>query len=321
MLFRFILFITLICVSPSIFAKKLYKYQDRQGLWHFTDQAPEIDDRVEIRQLKPAAKRMVWLEKKGDKTSQNYFILNHYPGPIEVEINWNLHDNVVAEPDLPHRFVVDHGESEILFNVKGLQKTSSEHYILEYKYVIGAPIEQYTNNFFYKPPIAPNSQFIITQGFGGKFSHSDEQNYYAIDIDMPIDTPIFAARGGVVLEMDDDYFGNGTEESYANKANKIRILHDDGSMAIYAHLATEKSLVSTGAIVKIGQLIGFSGNTGLTTGPHLHFAIQINRGMQLISTPFKFIDEKNISIEPVEGFLLKGYNTAPNNMMTKKNNP
>ena len=67
----------------------------------------------------------------------------------------------------------------------------------------------------------------------------------------------------------------------------MRILHDDGTMAMYAHLKPEGVLVRIGQRVHAGQPIGLSGNTGFTTGPHLHFAVQVNRGMRLESVPFR----------------------------------
>ena len=118
---------------------------------------------------------------------------------------------------------------------------------------------------------------------------------------MPVDTPIHAARSGVVMEVNNDYYKNGTKKAYKSRANSIRILHDDGSMAIYAHLALEKAQVYPGLKVSTGQLIGYSGNTGFSTGPHLHFAVQLNKGMELVSIPFNFIGTDGFANEPVEG--------------------
>jgi murein DD-endopeptidase MepM/ murein hydrolase activator NlpD len=64
-------------------------------------------------------------------------------------------------------------------------------------------------------------------------------------------------------------------------------LHTDGSMALYAHLAENGALVHPGQHVETGQRIGLSGNTGYSTAPHLHFAVQVNRSMQLTSIPFR----------------------------------
>jgi len=301
-----VLLISLLLVTPTCVAKKLYKYQDEQGLWHFTDQQPATLDKVEIRQMKPSRKQRVWLEQSGDQANPAFYVLNHYPGPIEVEIDWGAHNNVIATPPLPSRFVVEPGQSAPLLTVRSGDPTETGHYSLQLQYVTGRPLTDYHSDTLYAPPFSDNSRYQITQGFGGEFSHTDPQNYYAVDIMMPIGTPVYAARGGVVLETEDDYDGNGTELSYASKANSIRILHDDGSMAVYAHLALEKAQVSPGARVETGRLIAYSGNTGLTTGPHLHFAVLINQGMALVSTPFQFRDQSNKAFEPVLGAWLTG---------------
>ena len=310
---RFILLVSLLLVSTGLAAKKLYKYKDDNGNWHYTDRPPanaedlETRQLVEVRQLIPAPKQRVWLKKFADKDSSDFYVLNQYPGPIEMEVIWSSHDNVTATPDLPLRFVVEPGKSNTLFKIGIADRTRPGRFGVQHRFILGQPLPNYLGETLYAPPIAPNSHFQITQGFGGKFSHADAQNRYAIDLNLPVDTAVFAARGGVVLESEDDYFRNGTEPSYASKANNIRILHADGSMAVYAHLALEKSLVSPGATVTTGQLIGYSGNTGLTTGPHLHFAVQINRGMELVSVPFKFADEHNQAVEPRQGLWLTGH--------------
>ena len=128
----------------------------------------------------------------------------------------------------------------------------------------------------------------IDQGYGGSFSHVDPQNRYALDFAANEGTPVLAAREGVVMQVESDFDKAGlNREKYGGRANFVRIVHDDGSMALYAHLKPEGVLVRTGQRVRAGQRIGLSGNTGFTTGPHLHFAVQVNRGMRLESIPFR----------------------------------
>jgi murein DD-endopeptidase MepM/ murein hydrolase activator NlpD len=128
----------------------------------------------------------------------------------------------------------------------------------------------------------------IDQGFGGGFSHDDEQNRYALDLAAPIGTPVLAARDGIVMQVESDFARAGLDrERYAGRANLIRVLHDDGTMAVYAHLDADGVLVRAGQRVRAGQQIGLSGNTGFTSGPHLHFAVQVNRGMRLDSIRFR----------------------------------
>ena len=128
----------------------------------------------------------------------------------------------------------------------------------------------------------------VEQGYGGAFSHSDPQNLYAVDFSADIGTPVLAARGGTVMQVESDFDKAGLNlEKYGGRANFVRILHDDGTMGLYAHLQESGVLVRVGQHVQAGQQIGLSGNTGFTTGPHLHFAVQVNRGMRLESIPFR----------------------------------
>ena len=71
------------------------------------------------------------------------------------------------------------------------------------------------------------------------------------------------------------------------KANYVRVLHDDGSMALYAHLKRDGALAGVGQRVRRGDRIGISGNTGFSSAPHLHFVVQVNRGGRLESVPFR----------------------------------
>ena len=81
-----------------------------------------------------------------------------------------------------------------------------------------------------------------------------------IDYAMPIGTPLFAISDGVITYSGQDQYG----------ANYIDIFLDvNGQTIRYLHLNSRVAL--EGQTIKIGDLIGYSGNTGLSTGPHLHF--------------------------------------------------
>ena len=89
------------------------------------------------------------------------------------------------------------------------------------------------------------------------------------------------------MQVEDDFEGAGLDqEKFASRANHVRVLHADGTMGVYAHLQPESVTLGPGQRVRVGQRIGASGNTGFSTGPHLHFALQRNRGMELESIPF-----------------------------------
>ncbi|MFU8790359.1 MAG: peptidoglycan DD-metalloendopeptidase family protein [Methylobacter sp.] len=301
------LIIVLLAAFPlTANAKKLYKFQDEQGVWHFTDKRPDTDKKVEIRQIKAAPKQVVSLLQAGDKQHPQFYIRNDYPGPVEVEINFSDRDNVKASPELPRRFVVEPGTSPTLFEANAVDGQKGWKLALKYRYMIGAPQPNYNAIASYLPPIAPDAAFQISQAFGGSFSHTDAQNHYAVDIVMPVGTPIYAAKAGVVVETENDFYKGGDNKAYSSEANNIRILHDDGAMSVYAHLELETAQVYPGMTVAAGQLIGHSGNTGFTTGPHLHFAVQVNRGMELVSVPFNFINQSGQAEQPAHHAWLKG---------------
>ena len=302
-----ILLLLITCSVPmTATAKKLYQYQDVRGKWHFSDKPPKTRQKVEVKQLKVERKKRVRLLQRGDERQPEYEAQNDYYGPIELEVTVAGGDNVRASPSLPKRFVVPALQSKSLFNIGAINKTQSWHYSLMYRYTIGSPDAQHDDSYPYRPPIAVDKSFQISQAFGGQFSHTDDQNKYAVDIVMPVGTPVYAARAGVVMDVERDYIKGGTANmAYASRANSVRILHQDGSMAIYAHLALEQVVVHTGLKVKAGQLIGHSGNTGYSTGPHLHFAVQVNQGMKLVSVPFKFEDAYGIR-DPEPGMWLTG---------------
>lgn len=126
--------------------------------------------------------------------------------------------------------------------------------------------------------------FRISQGAGGDFSHNSPKGRFAVDVAMPVGTPIVAARAGTVVKVRNDQHGRRPDPA----GNYVRILHDDGTHSAYLHLKRGSVQVKAGQQVKVGSLLGQSGNTGRSTGPHLHFVVQKNIGDSLVSVPFRF---------------------------------
>ncbi|MGO4776773.1 peptidoglycan DD-metalloendopeptidase family protein, partial [Lysobacter sp. 2RAB21] len=97
-------------------------------------------------------------------------------------------------------------------------------------------------------------QFRIDQGYGGHFSHTEPEHRYAIDFAAEIGTPVLAARDGTVMQVETDFDKAGLNlEKFGDRANFVRIVHDDGSMALYAHLKADD-----GVIVRVGQRVQLS---------------------------------------------------------------
>lgn len=126
--------------------------------------------------------------------------------------------------------------------------------------------------------------FRISQGAGGDYSHNSPRGRYAVDIAMPIGTPILAARSGTVVAVRNGQAGRRPDPA----GNYVRIRHADGTESAYLHLSRGSVSVKMGQRVKVGTPLGQSGNTGRSTGPHLHFVVQEALGETLVSIPFRF---------------------------------
>lgn len=301
-----VILILLLLIIPPVAAKKLYKFQDEQGRWHFTDEPPKREKNVEVTQLKVDPKDLVRLLQRGEMQKPSFYVSNEYYGAVELEVKFADRQNTRSQPSLPERFTAAAADSTFLFSLYPEEPNRSWGYRLEYRYVPGDPKAEHRPEGPYLPPLAPGGRYPISQAFNGRYTHKDDQNRYAVDIVMPVGTPVHAARGGVVMDVEKDFFAGGTDDKVRGRANTIRIVHGDGTMAVYAHLALERAQVYPGMEVDAGQLIGYSGNTGFTTGPHLHFAVQRNAGMKLESVPFEFLGENDRAVTPVEGMWLTG---------------
>lgn len=93
-------------------------------------------------------------------------------------------------------------------------------------------------------------------------------NHTGIDIPAPKNTKIYAARGGVVMTSK---MGSGSDWSYGNY---VVINHGDGTSTLYAHMNSRA--VKVGDVVTQGQVIGYVGTTGRSTGYHLHYEVRVN---------------------------------------------
>ncbi len=125
--------------------------------------------------------------------------------------------------------------------------------------------------------------YIVSQGANGSFSHNTPQSRYALDIAMPRGTPIYAARAGHVVKVKD-----GEEEGGRTaNGNYVRVLHSDGTSSAYLHLLNGSMQVAEGQYVKAGTRLASSGNSGRSTGPHLHLVIQKPVAGRLESIPFE----------------------------------
>jgi murein DD-endopeptidase MepM/ murein hydrolase activator NlpD len=144
-------------------------------------------------------------------------------------------------------------------------------------------------------------RWTLTQGNHGQYSHFDEQAF-AFDFRMDEGTPIVAARAGFVVWVVTHHAVGGTNPSLIDKANFVTVLHEDGTLANYTHLCPDGAIVAPGDRVELGDTIGFSGNTGYSSEPHLHFHVwRLRTDLNYESLPIRFADRAGRSVIPMEG--------------------
>jgi hypothetical protein len=297
-------------ISTGAAAQTLYKYRGENGEWIYTDRPPVASQAVETRKLAPrdvADKFEVRHEFNGRVLELR--ASNPYHAPVEVTLRF---DEIVGveypHPDEPLRWVVEPLQDMLLLQLDVLEIAIAPSVSYRYDFLAGDPAARHDPDDSYRVPYALGRHYEITQAYPDVITHNTPDSYHAVDIAMPIGTDIHAARGGVVFDIAANNFKSGTDlTDYGHAANYIRILHDDGTYAVYAHLNWNSIRVSPGDVVERGEFIAESGNTGFSSGPHLHFAVMRNRGMKVESVPFDFAGNAASTVAPSTGNVLTAY--------------
>ena len=136
--------------------------------------------------------------------------------------------------------------------------------------------------------VDPVKKYSLSASFaqnGGMWAHKHSGQDFAV----PSGTQVVAAHGGTVVKAG----GNGAGDGPAY-GNAVVIKHGNGTYSQYAHLS--KVTVHVGQIVKTGQEIAKSGNTGNSSGPHLHFEIRTTPNYGSAVDPVKFLRAKGVTV-------------------------
>lgn len=300
--------IFVLALTGAALGQALYKYQDENGDWIYTDRPPPEEQQVEVRDLPTGSSPpKVTLATRLVNGELQFVASNEYHAPVEVILA--LDDlKSVQNPaaDQVMRWIVDPRSELELMALPAIGDEPSADY--RFISLHGDPRSRHSPQRPYRAPFAVAKDFSITQAFPMGVTHDTADSRYAIDIAMPIGTDIHAARGGIVFEVASTNFRGGVDPDHdAAAANIVRILHDDGTHAVYAHLNWNSIRVQPGDEVERGEYIADSGNTGFSSGPHLHFAVLRNTGMRMESVPVRFEGPNSAEIQPTAGNTLTAY--------------
>jgi murein DD-endopeptidase MepM/ murein hydrolase activator NlpD len=236
--------------------------------------------------------------ERGEGGSTRFFVENSELSEVTMTFDFST-VNLKGNVKFPYTATFRPGETEA-FELSPADPDAQWEYSFTNYYKLGSSVAV-PDDYVYSLPYAPGSTYKITQGYDGKFSHQGS-NKYAIDWKMSEGTPVYAARGGLVVKTKDDSDKGGGDIKYDPYNNYVLIRHDDGTLGHYCHLKKGGVKVRPGQIVKAGDVIAQSGSTGFSSGPHLHFCVFMTKdGRQRISIPVKFRDDHGQAVTLVEG--------------------
>ena len=296
--------------SEPVFGQSLYKYRGPDGEWVFTDREPEGEENIEVRKLSRGAQDpRVNVRHRETETGVALYARNEFFAPVQVVLGIEEIDGF-EKPDAEQtlRFVVPpRSDAFHLMDLDALKQSEERSLRYRYAYLLGDPAAQHRPSTAYRAPFAAAGSHVISQAYPEAVTHTTLDSRYAVDFAMPIGTDVYAARGGVVIEVASTNYKAGDSLDEGAQANLVSILHDDGTYAVYAHLNWNSIRVQPGERVTRGQYIADSGNTGFSTGPHLHFVVLKNADLRSESVPVEFEGLSGSRIEPQTGQSLTAY--------------
>lgn len=297
----------LLCGAPA-WAQSAYKYKDANGNWVYTDHAPAAttthDDSINLGHQSESLHMDIERSDRGTTTTltaiNDCICVASFTARIVHSKDPTLTDGAVFRKVLqPH-------SQETLVSIENAGSAAKD---LEYQWLItlGSPDAQHKPPRPYRVPFAVGSTFMVSQAYPDRFTHVTPDSQYAIDIALPDGSQVYAAREGTVINVRHDAFRGGLSPVLLDQANVVEILHDDGTIAMYAHLHWDSIRVHIGQHVGRGEYIANSGSTGFSSGPHLHFCVIRNAGAEPVSVPVEFAGPSNIAVTPMTQQQLTAY--------------
>jgi murein DD-endopeptidase MepM/ murein hydrolase activator NlpD len=237
-------------------------------------------------------------QREGDVT--HFYVENNEFAEITMTFEMSL-TNMNGDVSFPYTTVIPPHQKVEVFALSPSAPGAKWQYSYTNYYKLGSNCARHDDSYVYQLPYAPGDKYKVTQGYNGKYSHKGS-NQYAIDWQMAEGTLVYAARGGVVVRVKDSSGKGGASIDFDKYNNYVLIRHDDGTLGHYCHLQKGGALVRVGQKVAAGDAIAHSGNTGFSSGPHLHFCVfRTKSGRERESLPVKFKTANDTAITLTSG--------------------
>ena len=230
-----------------------------------------------------------------DQTDNSVFVYADndrlYPQTVKLELTLK---GAKTKEKVPKYIIVPAGSKQLLLAEIVIPERRSWSYSYRYLFFMGDVNARHNDNHVYRLPYKAGESYKLGQGYFGKESHAGER---ALDFDMDTGTEVVAARAGKVVAIKEDSNRGCPSDACAQSGNYVRIYHDDGTFADYYHLKKNGALVEPGDEVAAGDVIGLSGNTGWSSGPHLHFIVYRREENKRVTIATRFKTSRSAATE------------------------
>lgn len=212
---------------------------------------------------------------------------------VTIKLQGRQMQNIKSSQRLPYVNSYPPRSRSKILDLSIIDPMKSSSFQTQYSTIIGGVNPNYDKAYLYALPYKRGEGHLLGQGFNGKYTHKGD-SAYALDFNMPIGTSVHAMRNGVVVALESKHTEHGFSREFASKSNYVIIEHDDKTMAMYGHLDVGGVKVKLGQKVYKYQSIALSGNTGYSSGPHLHVHITAIKSFTSgsASVPFIFLSQR-----------------------------
>jgi len=247
---------------------------------------------------KKRTNKKVYIKTSRNKNTITVTLVNKNIYPVTLKIKPFYHA-LRPKNRVKNEMVLEANSKTEYTNLSIVGSKSSYRY--QFSWLMGSMYAKHDDNYLYTLPYKKGTKHRVSQGYNGKKTHKG-RSAYSIDFPMPIGTEVYASRDGIVIKTKANSNRGGYDKKFASSGNYVRILHKDGTLATYYHLKQHGVLVKVGQRVHQGEKIGYSGNTGYSSGPHLHFSVfKAKNASQTQTIPIKILSSEGIITDPLIG--------------------